>query len=104
MHLFPSNLAAHALDADLPPIVGFSTIFGIALTRTGERGKPVLAFFEGVAQTMFKYTDLVMRLTPIGVFGAMAASVSHMASGQRVGDTVIRGWPAVLWLLGRYAR
>ena len=40
----------------------------------------MLAFFEGVAKVMFKYTDMVMRLTPLGVFGAMAYNVSHMAA------------------------
>src|SRR5436190_1409951 len=81
----------------------FSTLFGLALTRTGDRGKPVLAFFDGVAQTMFKYTDIIMRLTPIGVFGAMAYNVSHMAAGHRIGDSVIKGWPAVVHLLRQYA-
>lgn len=104
LHLFPSNLARHWSEGDLLPIVVFAVIFGIALTRIGERGKPVMAFTEAVAQVMFQYTDLVMRLTPIGVFGAMAYNVSHMAAGHEVGGEMIRGWPAVLYLVGRYAR
>ncbi|MCC6873553.1 MAG: cation:dicarboxylase symporter family transporter, partial [Sandaracinaceae bacterium] len=104
MHLFPSNLIKHAADGDILPVVVFATLFGIALTRVGERGKNVLAFFDTVSQVMFKYTDLVMRLTPIGVFGAMAYNVSHMAAGQEIDGAMVRGWPAVLWLVGRYAR
>ena len=61
LHAFPSNLVKHAAEGDILPVVVFATLFGIALTRVGERGKPVLAFFEGVAQVMFKYTDMVMR-------------------------------------------
>ena len=53
---------------------------------------------------MFKYTDLVMRLTPIGVFGAMAYNVSHMASGHVIAGEVVKGWPAVGHLLAQYAR
>ena len=64
LHLFPSNLIQHAAEGDILPVVIFASLFGIALTKVGERGKPVLAFFDGVAQTMFKYTDFVMRLTP----------------------------------------
>ncbi len=71
LHALPTNLVKHAAEGDILPVVVFATLFGVALTRTGERGKPVLAFFEGVAQTMFKYTDIVMRITPLGVFGAM---------------------------------
>ncbi|MBM4357693.1 MAG: cation:dicarboxylase symporter family transporter [Deltaproteobacteria bacterium] len=104
LHLFPSNLAKHWVEADLLPIVVFAVLFGISLTRVGARGLPILEVLEGMAQTMFKYTDLVMRLTPVGVFGAMAYNVSHMAAGHDVGGGVLRGWPAVGYLVGRYAR
>jgi proton glutamate symport protein len=104
LHLFPSNLAAHWAAGDLLPIVVFAVIFGVSLTQVGERGKPLLVVFESVAQVMFRYTDLVMRLTPLGVFGAMAYNVSHMAAGHEVNGHVIHGWPAVLYLIGRYAR
>ncbi len=104
LHLFPSNLVGHAAAGEILQVVVFSVLFGIALTRTGEAGKPVLAFFEGVAQTMFRYTDMIMKLTPIGVFGAMAYNVSHMAAGHEVDGVLIHGWPAVLHLLGQYAR
>jgi proton glutamate symport protein len=105
LHLFPSNFARHWSEGDLLPIVVFAVLFGIALVRVGPKGKPVLELCESVAQVMFKYTDFVMRLTPIGVFGAMAYNVSHMAAGHVLEDgTTIEGWPAVLYLVGRYAR
>jgi Na+/H+-dicarboxylate symporter len=104
LHLFPSNIVQHAAEGDILPVVVFATLFGISLTRAGEIGKPVLSFFEAVAKVMFKYTDMVMRLTPFGVLGAMAYNVSHMAAGHRVGEEVLKGWPAVLYLLGQYAR
>nr|WP_279343016.1 cation:dicarboxylase symporter family transporter [Geothrix paludis] len=103
LHMFPSNLIQHAADGDILPVVIFATIFGIALTKVGERGQPVLAFFDGVAQTMFKYTDFVMTLTPLGVFGAMAYNVSHMAAGHTVNGALIKGWPAVFHLLKQYS-
>jgi proton glutamate symport protein len=52
---------------------------------------------------MFKYTDMIMRLTPLGVFGAMAYNVSHMAAGHTVDGHVIKGWSAVYFLLKSYA-
>jgi len=101
LHAFPSNLIEHAAKGDILPVVVFATLFGIALTRIGERGAPVLRFFDGVAQVMFKYTAMIMSLTPIGVFGAMAYNVSHMASGQ--GGNGLEGWPAVVDLLKHYS-
>ncbi|APR87178.1 Proton/glutamate symport protein [Minicystis rosea] len=102
LHLFPHNLVHHAAEGDLLPVVVFATLFGISLTRAGDAGKPVLGFFEGVAKVMFKYTDMVMRLTPLGVFGAMAYNVSQMAAGHH--GSGLKGWPAVFFLLGQYAR
>ncbi|MBM4376061.1 MAG: cation:dicarboxylase symporter family transporter [Deltaproteobacteria bacterium] len=104
LHLFPSNLAKHWVEGDLLPIVVFAVLFGVSLTRVGPSGRPVLEALEATAQTMFKYTDLVMSLTPLGVFGAMAYNVSHMAAGHEVDGVLVRGWPAVGYLVGRYAR
>ena len=104
LHMFPSNVVKHAAEGDILAVVVFATLFGISLTRVGPKGAPVLAFFEGVAQTMFKYTDMVMRLTPLGVFGAMAYNVSHMAGGHEVAGVVLKGWPAVAHLLAQYAK
>ena len=99
--MLPSNLILHAAEGEILPVVVFASLFGLALTRTGERGKPVLSFCEGVAQTMFKYTALVMRLTPLGVFGAMAHTVSTMAGGGAASG--LRGWSAVFHLLKQYS-
>ncbi|MFZ5891065.1 MAG: dicarboxylate/amino acid:cation symporter [Myxococcota bacterium] len=103
LHLFPSNLFEHAAKGDILPIVIFATLFGVSLTRIGPAGKQLLSVFEIVAQTMFKYTDLVMRLTPLGVFGAMAYNVSHMAAGHEVDGVLVKGWPAVFLLIKNYA-
>ena len=54
---------------------------------------------------MFKYTGMVMSLTPIGVFGAMAYNVSQMASGHTLASgEVLKGWPAVFYLVTQYAK
>jgi proton glutamate symport protein len=100
LHAFPSNVIKHAAEGDILPVVVFATLFGIALIRIGKQGEPVLRFFEIVAQVMFKYTDMIMKLTPLGVFGAMAYNVSHMASGVAGGP---KGWPAVVDLLKHYS-
>jgi Na+/H+-dicarboxylate symporter len=116
MHALPTNLVQHAADNAILPIVVFATIFGLAATSIGLRGKPVLVFFEGVAQTMFRYTNYIMMLTPIGVFGSMASGVSKMAAAHEVGrfwfvgphgphleKYVVEGWSAVFDLLRNYA-
>lgn len=105
LHTFPSNLFKHATEGDILPVVVFATLFGIAVMKAGEKGKPVLQFSESVAQVMFKYTGMVMSLTPLGVFGAMAYNVSHMAAGHEIAPgEVLKGWPAVFHLVAQYAK
>jgi Na+/H+-dicarboxylate symporter len=104
LHMFPYNLVEHAAKGDILPVVVFATLFGISLTRVGPQHRtPVLGFFEAVSQVMFKYTDIVMRLTPLGVFGAMAYNVSHMAAGKEIDGVWREGWSAVGFLLSKYA-
>jgi Na+/H+-dicarboxylate symporter len=103
LHALPQNLVKHAAEGDILPVVVFAAMFAIGLMQIGERGKPVLDFFESVSLVMFKYTDMVMKLTPLGVFGAMAYNVSHMAGGHTSGGVTVRGWSAVLTLLRSYA-
>ena len=100
LHAFPENALRHAAEGDVLPLVVFATIFAIALRRAGEHGEPVARFVDGLAHVMFRYTEIIMAFTPLGVFGAMASNVSHMAAshGGEAG-----GWGAVVHLLGRYA-
>lgn len=105
LHAFPSNFFKHAAEGDILPVVVFATLLGIAVMKAGDRGRPVLTFFDSLAQVMFKYTGMVMALTPLGVFGAMAYNVSQMAAGQELAPgNFVKGWPAVFHLIGQYAK
>ncbi len=104
LHMFPSNVVQHAAEGDILPVVVFATLLGLALARAGDAGRAAFTFFESFAKVMFRYTELVMTLTPLGVFGAMGYNISHMAAGHVVDGVLVKGWPAVFYLLGRYAR
>ena len=58
------------------PIIFFSVLFGLGIAAIGEKGKPVLAFFQGTADAMFWVTNLIMKFAPIGVFGLIGVTVS----------------------------
>ena len=53
----------------------------IALGMIGEKGRPVVAWCEAVAETMFKFTNIVMHYAPIGVGAAIAYTVGHGGLG-----------------------
>lgn len=76
-HLAPTNFAEAVVKGDVLQLVIFSIVFGIAVLMAGEKGKPVLHFTEGLSHVMFKFTDLIMSLAPIGVGAAMAGSIAE---------------------------
>jgi proton glutamate symport protein len=76
-HLLPSSLTEAVYKGDVLQIVLFSVIFGIAVLLAGEKGKPVLSFCEGLNAIMFKFTEIIMMMAPIGVGAAMAGSVAE---------------------------
>ena len=51
-------------------------LFGLGIAAIGEKGKPVLAFFEGTADAMFWVTNLIMKFAPFGVFALIGVTVS----------------------------
>jgi Na+/H+-dicarboxylate symporter len=82
LHLFPSNVFDAMAKQDILQIVIFATLLGIAAAHVGrEKAKPFVDFFEAAVAVLFKLTDYVMALTPLGVFGAMAGAVSHHGIG-----------------------
>jgi len=76
-HLMPSNFVEAAAKGDVLQIVVFSVLFGIAVAMAGDKGKPVLQVCESLNSIMFKFTEIIMRLAPIGVGAAMAGSVAE---------------------------
>ena len=78
LHVFPENLARAVADNAVLQVVVFSLIFAVALALVGEPKRAVmLGFCESLAETMFKFTNLVMYLAPIGVGAAVAYTVAH---------------------------
>ena len=81
LHLVPESVIQAMATGDVLQIVVFSIVFAIALGMIGEKGRPVIAWCESVAETMFKFTDIVMRYAPIGVGAAIAYTVGHSGFG-----------------------
>lgn len=82
LDIFPENIARSVADAEILQIVVFSVIFGIALAMLSEsKRRPMLAFADSLAETMFKFTRIVMLLAPIGVGAAIAYTVGRLGLG-----------------------
>jgi proton glutamate symport protein len=81
-HIFPENIAKSVAEGQILQVVIFAVVFGIALALISEKKRqPLLTLTESLAETMFKFTNIVMLFAPIGVGAAIAYTVGHMGLG-----------------------
>jgi len=74
-HIVPPNFFEAFAKGDILQILFFAILFGIALSRMGERGHSVIDLFEKISKVFFNIMHIVMKVAPIGAFGGMAFTV-----------------------------
>ncbi|MFM0395935.1 dicarboxylate/amino acid:cation symporter [Paraburkholderia phytofirmans] len=77
-HAFPSSIIDAMARNDILQILVFSVLFGVVLSaiKKDPRVTPLIAGIDALVPAMLKLTDYVMRLAPIGVFGALASAIT----------------------------
>jgi proton glutamate symport protein len=82
LHAFPENIARSIAEGQVLQVVVFGVLFAVALSLLSEeKRRPLLTLADSLAATMFKFTNLVMLLAPVGVGAAIAYTVAHMGIG-----------------------
>jgi proton glutamate symport protein len=82
LNIFPENIAKAVAEGQVLPIVVFSVIFGIGLALLPDEKKaPMLRFSESLAETMFKFTHIIMYFAPFGVGAAIAHATAELGIG-----------------------
>ena len=74
-HIVPASVVDAFARGDVLQIVFFAVLFGVALASIGERGQPLVNVLEVLSHVIFRIVALVMKVAPIGAFGAMAYTV-----------------------------
>ncbi len=77
MQIIPDNVVGALANGELLPVLFSAVLFGIAAAAIGEPAKPVIKFFEQVADIFFKIVHMVMKVSPIGAFGAMSYTIGN---------------------------
>jgi Na+/H+-dicarboxylate symporter len=80
-HVFPDSAIRPMVDNEILQIVVFSIFFGVACAAMGERSKLVLETIEGLSHIILRVTGYVMKLAPLAVFCAMAATIATNGLG-----------------------
>ncbi len=75
LNVVPKDVADAFAKGDILQVLLFSVLFGVALAGLRDHGRPVLAFVDGLAGVLFRIVGIVMRVAPVGAFGAMAFTV-----------------------------
>jgi aerobic C4-dicarboxylate transport protein len=81
MNIIPNTVIDAFAKGDILQVLLFSVLFGAALARLGERGRPVVNFIEQLSHAFFGTIALIMRVAPIGAFGAMAFTIGAFGIG-----------------------
>lgn len=82
--IVPDNAMAALAGGELLPILFFAIFFGLSLAALGERGKPVVDLFERLTDIFFGIVNMIMKVSPIAAFGAMAYTIGKFGLGSLV--------------------
>lgn len=82
MNIIPDNVLNAFVKGEMLQILFFAVLFGAALAALGEKGKPVEKLLEHFAQIFFGIIAIIMRVAPVGAFGAMSFTIGKYGIGS----------------------
>jgi len=77
MNIIPDTVVSAFAQGDILQVLFFAVLFAVGLQALGERGKPLLGVIEQASQALFGVVAVVMKVAPIGAFGAMAFTIGR---------------------------
>ncbi len=82
MGIIPSTVVDAFAKGEMLQVLMFAMLFGFSLHAMGVRGKPVFEFIDKVSHVLFGIVGTIMKLAPIGAFGAMAFTIGKYGVGS----------------------
>lgn len=77
LSIIPQTMVGAFARGEVLPVLLLSLLFGFSLNSNPRAGGPVLALIDGIAEALFRILAMIMRLAPLGAFGAMAFTVGR---------------------------
>jgi aerobic C4-dicarboxylate transport protein len=81
MNIIPNTVVGAFAEGEILQVLFFAVLFAFALSLLGERGKPLLSLIDTVSHTLFNIVGIIMKVAPIGAFGAMAFTIGKYGVG-----------------------
>jgi len=82
LNIIPTSVVDAFAKGDMLQVLFFSILFGYAMHAFGERGKPVFELIEKLSHVLFGIVGVIMKVAPIGAFGAMAYTIGKHGVGS----------------------
>lgn len=82
LHIIPKTFLSAFAEGEILQVLLLAILFGLALGRLGEHGRPVLNLIHEVARVFFGIVTIVTRLAPVAAGGAMAFTVGEYGVGK----------------------
>src|SRR3984893_8153995 len=82
LHIIPTTVVDAFVKGDILQALLISLLFGLALSMLGARGKPLADLLASLTNVVFGVVKIVMKLAPLGAFGAMAFTVGKFGIGS----------------------
>ncbi|MDR3524768.1 MAG: C4-dicarboxylate transporter DctA [Acetobacteraceae bacterium] len=93
LNIIPDTIVGAFAKGDILPVLFFAVLFGIALAQLGDRGKSLVHVLDEASHAFFRVVGLVMKVAPLGAFGAMAFVI---------GAYGIKTLFSLAWLMGAF--
>ncbi len=84
LHMIPESVVGAFAGGEILQVLLFSVLFGLALTRVGPDAQPLVDLLDRLSRALFATIGLIMRVAPVGAFGAMAFTVGAFGIGSLV--------------------
>ena len=82
INIIPNTVVDAFAKGDILQVLFFALMFGFALSMLGQRGKPVFKLIDEVTHVLFVIVNIIMKVAPIGAFGAMAFTIGKFGLGS----------------------
>jgi aerobic C4-dicarboxylate transport protein len=82
INVIPTTVVDAFAKGEILQVLLFAVLFGFALQRLGERGAPMLAFIDGLSRVLFGIVAAIMKVAPLGAFGAMSFTIGKYGFGS----------------------
>jgi aerobic C4-dicarboxylate transport protein len=84
LHIIPDTVVDAFAKGEILQVLLFAVLFGVALSRFGERGRILVSVLDQTSHVLFDVIGVIMRLAPLGALGAMAFTIGKYGLGSLV--------------------